>query len=255
VTAVVDARATGSIASGKVDTAGSTTPRLVLLGGFEATVAGSPVRVSDSAARLVAFAALHDGPLSRSYVAGSLWPETTDARAAANLRSALWRLRQNAPSIVDAHGVPLRLGGSVRVDVVEARRSMWSILDHNEEPRTSTLQSILAWGDLLPGWYDDWVILERDRFHELRLRTLQTLSERFTAVGRFGPAIDAGSAATREEPLRESAHRALIRAHLAEGNVGEALRHYRRYERILDEELGLAPSPEMRDLIEVLTVL
>jgi DNA-binding SARP family transcriptional activator len=211
--------------------------------------------MSDSSARLVAFVALHDGPLSRPFVAGSLWPDTTDARAAANLRSVLWRLRQSALSIVDADGLPLRLGGSVRVDVAEARRSMWNILDHDEEPRTSSLHSVLDSGDLLPGWYDDWIVLERDRLRELRLRTLQTLSERFTAVGRFGPAIDAGSAAVREEPLRESAHRALIRAHLAEGNVGEALRHYRRYERILDEELGLAPSPEMRDLIEVLTVV
>jgi DNA-binding SARP family transcriptional activator len=38
-----------------------------------------------------------------------------------------------------------------------------------------------------------------------------------------------------------------------EGNVGEALRQYRRYELLLGEELGLAPSREMRDLLDLVT--
>jgi DNA-binding SARP family transcriptional activator len=59
----------------------------------------------------------------------------------------------------------------------------------------------------------------------------------------------AGLAAVGREPLRESAHRALIQAHLAEGNAGEAVRRYRRYAEIADRELGVEPSPMMRALL------
>jgi DNA-binding SARP family transcriptional activator len=225
--------------------------RLTLLGGFEASVDGELVRVPEAVARLVAFLALHGAAVPRPFAAGTLWPDTTDDRSLANLRSALWRLRRSAPALVDVDG-PLRLRPAVQVDLAELGRLLGD-LDHDAEPRVEALQEVLAARELLPGWYDEWVVVERERLRELRLRALQTLCERFTAAGRFGPAIDAGSAAVRDEPFRESAQRALIRAHLVEGNVGEALRQYRRYELLLGEELGLAPSREMRDLLDLVT--
>jgi DNA-binding SARP family transcriptional activator len=51
------------------------------------------------------------------------------------------------------------------------------------------------------------------------------------------------------EPLRESAHRAVIEVHLAEGNPGEALRQYDLYRRLLRVELGLSPSQAIRSLV------
>jgi DNA-binding SARP family transcriptional activator len=67
--------------------------------------------------------------------------------------------------------------------------------------------------------------------------------------GRFGEAVQAGLAAVKAEPLRESAQRSLIRAHLAEGNLGEALRQYHSFRRLLLEELGVGPSAELEDLV------
>ncbi|MGH8905014.1 MAG: AfsR/SARP family transcriptional regulator [Egibacteraceae bacterium] len=63
-----------------------------------------------------------------------------------------------------------------------------------------------------------------------------------TAEGRYSQAIDAGLAAIAGEPLRESAHRALIRAYLAEGNPSEALRQYRIYRRLLHDPTRPPPS-------------
>lgn len=223
--------------------------RLSLLGGFEATFDGRLLPLPQSAERVVAFLALNDRPLSRAYVSGTLWPETTDERAGANLRSALWRLRRVGDPLVETTGTHLRLGRAVVVDVREVSRLMRKLMDRAATPRVRSLGAIFGSADLLPGWYEDWVLAERERLRQLRLRTLQTLCERYTALGRFGAAVDAGLAAVNEEPLRESAHRALIRAHLAEGNVAEALHQYRRYRHLLFEELGLKPSPEMQDLI------
>jgi DNA-binding SARP family transcriptional activator len=60
-------------------------------------------------------------------------------------------------------------------------------------------------------------------------------------------------AAVRAEPLRESAQRALIAAHLAEGNCGEALDQFKSYERLLASELGLCPSAQMLELVSAIT--
>jgi Bacterial transcriptional activator domain len=104
-------------------------------------------------------------------------------------------------------------------------------------------------GDLLPDWYDDSLVVERERLRELRVRALERVCEPFTALRSFGPAIEAGLAAVHSEPLRESAHRSLIGVYLAEGNQAEALRAYRAYRDLLHYELALEPSARMEELI------
>lgn len=59
----------------------------------------------------------------------------------------------------------------------------------------------------MPDWCDDWLVVERERLRELRIRALERVCEQLTAIGSFGQAIEAGMAAVRAEPLRESAHR------------------------------------------------
>jgi DNA-binding SARP family transcriptional activator len=105
--------------------------------------------------------------------------------------------------------------------------------------------------ELLPTWYDDddWLLVERERFHQLRLHALEALCQRLTAAGRYGQAVDAGLAAVAAEPLRESAQRTLIKAHLAEGNYGEANRQYELCRHLLAEELGVQPSNALRELV------
>jgi DNA-binding SARP family transcriptional activator len=56
-----------------------------------------------------------------------------------------------------------------------------------------------------PDWYDDWLQMERERFRQLRLHALETLAERFVALGRHAQAIDAALAAVQVDPLRETA--------------------------------------------------
>ena len=103
--------------------------------------------------------------------------------------------------------------------------------------------------DLLPEWPDDWVSAERERFHQLRLHALEAMCARLTALGCHGEAVDAGLAAVRADPLRESAHHAVISAHLAAGNRSEAIRQYGRCRHVLLRELGLEPSESLRDLV------
>jgi DNA-binding SARP family transcriptional activator len=226
---------------------------LRLLGGFELRLAGRPIGAPLSVERLLAFVCLQNRPVNRSFVAGTLWPDTTDARAAANLRSALWRLRRLLRGLLETSATHVRLGADAAVDAHELSASIWRVLDPSKEPATSDLLNVCAPCELLPGWYEEWVLVERERLRQLRLHALETLCERLTETRRFGPAVEAGLTAVQEEPLRESAQRCLIRAYLAEGNASDAIHQYRKYRAMLDEELGLEPSPQMIDLVRPLT--
>ena len=90
--------------------------------------------------------------------------------------------------------------------------------------------------DLLPDWYDDWLGVERDRLRLLRLAALEKRAREFFAVGDTTSAIQFGLAALAIEGARESAHRLVVDAHLAEGNTCEARREQLRFERCLSEE-------------------
>jgi len=211
----------------------------------------APVALPMSAQRLVAFLALHNRLLLRSFVAGSLWLDTPEERAQANLRSALWRLHRCNRDLVEVRGKQLRLSPEVEVDLREAEALARSALS-DSDPDIHELAPGRLGDDLLPDWYDDWVLMEREQFRQLRLRALDALCERLTRGGRLGEALDVGLSALVGEPLRESAHRAVIRIHLADGNPAEAIRQYRLCRRLLGE-LGVQPSQQIKDLMRGVT--
>jgi DNA-binding SARP family transcriptional activator len=223
------------------------TVRLELLGGFSLAGNGVAVDLPLSAQRLVAFLALQDRPLLRLYVAGVLWPDANEKRSYANLRSALWRLRKVGHEIVEARSANLRLSPTVDVDARRALAVAHSLLRGNWNPSHDGTALLAA--DLLPDWYDEWVVDERDRLHQLRVHALEVLARRLADGGSFGLAAEAGLAALQSNPLRESANRTLIEVFLAEGNPTEAVRHYRSYRSLLARELGLAPSERIRSLL------
>jgi len=226
--------------------------RLSLLGGFELRCAGQDVAVSRSGQRLLALLALQARPLERLWVAGTLWLDATEERAGASLRSALWRLPQpQGATVVEATTTHLRLARDLAVDVHELAGRAEG-LDGMAAPGDAALDPSALSKDLLPDWYEDWVVLERERFRQLRLHALEALCRRLTEAGRFGAAVQAGLAAVAGEPLRESAHRTLIQAHLAEGNPGEAVRQYQLYRRLLASELAIEPSAAIHVLVQPL---
>lgn len=234
-------------------TAAELSARLGLLGGFRLTIAREDVAVPMSAQRLVCFLALQQQPLLRTFVGGALWGDSTQHRAEGSLRSALWRLPR-PDMLVALTADHIALSQTVEVDYREAEALAHRVLDPAEEldDITKVTDEVLS-ADLLPDWTEDWVLMERERYHQLRLRALEALCARLSAKGRFGQAVQAGLAAVVGEPLRESSRRALIEAHLAEHNIGAALREYEAFSKLLQDELDITPSDGLRELIEALT--
>lgn len=221
-----------------------------LLRGFRLSHGPRVLHLPISTQRVVALLALQDRPVRRQYVAGLLWLDYPESSATASLRTVLWRLRRVCPELIETHAGHLSLAPGVRVDVRDAVALARALVagDAASEHRIDVRR--FGIGDLLPDWYEEWVEIERERFRQLRLHALEALCEQLTAAGSFAHAAEAGLAAVASEPLRESAHRVVIRLHLAAGNRGEAYRQLELYRRVLKSELGLAPSGAIEQLVQ-----
>lgn len=226
------------------------TYELDLLGGFSLRRWRRTCRVPNGGRRLVAYVALH-GSCRRSEVAGVLWPEACEERALASLRTGIWRLNRALPGLVTCTESLVELTAPVSVDCRE-QESLARVVLSARDLDGAWLQERMyqLWpGDLLPGWYDDWVVHEREGLRQLRLCSLERAADLFRQEGTLHLAMAAALEAVRTEPLRESANAVLISVHLAEGNVVEAVRCYEHYRRHVFSELGVHPSPALTRLL------
>ncbi|MFE5872692.1 BTAD domain-containing putative transcriptional regulator [Streptomyces roseifaciens] len=241
------------------------TLRIALLGGFRLVAGDVLVHIPAGSERLLAYVALRPGGVARSAVAENLWPDVSEARAHAALRSALNRLRgAGCRRVLDVGPAELALAEDVAVDLHGLRSLARAVLDGPESPGadardpgaqdpgaqdvgTREIEGLSQ--DLLPGWCDEWALREAEEWRQLRLHALEALARRFAGTRHFAHAVSAAGAAVRADPLRESARAALITAHLAEGNQSEALREFRQYRSLLRSELGLHPTPELLGLV------
>ena len=222
-----------------------------LLDGFTLRLSGGDAEASADlprgVQRLVAHVCLTGRP-ARAAIAGRLWPDVSEEHAHGSLRSALWRVQRDVPGLLDLSGGALSLAAGVHVDVRDltdwARRAMDPLAAPEGRPGDLDLD-----GELLPGWYDDWVLLEREWLRQLRVHAFEAMAGKLAAAARYGEAVEAAYAAVRAEPLRESAHRAVVRIHLAEGNLVEAVRAYQACRELFARELGVVPTSEMSRLV------
>jgi DNA-binding SARP family transcriptional activator len=228
----------------------ATAPRVRLLDGFavEPAAGGLPVgELPRGVQRLVAHVCLTGRP-DRTAIAGELWPDVREEQAQGSLRSALWRLQKVVPGLLDVSGGIAPAAG-VRVDVAELAAWARRVLDPTGFGDELAVPDAGLRGELLPGWYDDWVLMERERLRQLRMHALEAVAARLAAAGRHGEALQVAYAAVRAEPLRESAHRTVVRVHLGEGNVAEAVRAYDLYRDLVEQELGVGPTEQMTRLV------
>lgn len=151
------------------------------------------------------------------------------------------------PRLLIAEGQALSVTPGAEVDFREQEEFATSLL-HDPTGDLGDLRSglpALHQEALLPGWYDDWVVFERERLSQLRLRALEITAHLFIQYGDLDTALELALEAVRVEPLRETANAALIAVYLAEGNAYDALSHYEAFRERLARELGLSPSPRL----------
>jgi DNA-binding SARP family transcriptional activator len=141
----------------------------------------------------------------------------------------------------------------IAVDVRRVTALAQCLLDGGEVAAASSTVRDLLSGELLPDWYEDWVIVERERLRHLSLHSAEALCHRMIGAGKYSEAIEAAFIGIRQEPLRESFRRLLVQTLIAEGNYAEALRQFDEYRALLRDELNLDPSPHIMALVNSLS--
>jgi DNA-binding SARP family transcriptional activator len=210
-------------------------PRLRLLGIAALADAHGPwLPLSRKDAALVARLAL-DGRQTRTQVASWLWPAAPLPRAHANLRQRLYRLRQASAALVEEAGEGLQLCASVAIDLDSADADFDAPL----------LASLAAEDDNVQDWLDD----ARRHWLARRVDRMSGLASRLEGAGALAPALALTERLLALEPLLEHGWRRLMRLHVLRGDRAAAVSAFERCERVLRDELGLAPSPETQALL------
>ncbi|MDQ1812056.1 BTAD domain-containing putative transcriptional regulator [Massilia sp. CCM 9210] len=227
----------------------------------------NPALNNRAARELLCYLVLHrNHPQRRETLADLFWEDSPPEQARKYLRQALWRIQSALRPVADCGGVQalevdpewiqLNSCDQLQVDVAqfeEAMRCCHGIpgaqLDDIARRRLEDAVGLYR-GDLLEGWYQDWCVVERERFQNELLDALEKLvcwcesrhdSERGLAHAKRMLALD---------PAREQVYRHMMQLHVLAGNRTQALREFQRCERVLMQELGVNPSQQTRALYE-----
>lgn len=226
---------------------------LHLLGGWKLTRGTETVVVPKRLQRLIALLAL-SGPMARVRLGPALWPASTDARAANSLRVALWQASHTLPDLLADVRDPIALHEDVAVDV----HNVYRLMDRAETGPASSVPVVptrLQESELLPDWYDDWVIGEQERLRARRVQTLERLAADYLARDEPERALDCAQGATDLDPLSETSHQLVIESHIGAGNYVVARRAFETFRERVRTELDVEPSPRMRHRLESLRVM
>lgn len=217
---------------------------------------------------LLAYLALEPGVHSREHLVTLFWPDLPEENGRQNLSQTLTRLRRTlgpAGKIVKAtrQDVWLDEAAAIAVDVQTFRRLLGETGRHRHEQKTSCAQcqedlalaAALVRGDLLEGLsiddsvvFEEWLLLERERIHQLRLGGLTDLADGALDDGRYDTAIQYARQQVALESWREIAHRQLIKALALSGRRNAALVQYEQCRAILLKELGVEPTSVTQQL-------
>ena len=127
----------------------------------------------------------HHTSLSRQHLAYTFWPDSSDAQARANLRAALSKLRKAWPAVnhyisIDNQSVQWRAGTEFELDTTTFEQYLAAAdAAHDVDSEISLLARAtgLYSGPLLPDFFEDWILSERERLEQIFLGALERLSE------------------------------------------------------------------------------
>jgi DNA-binding SARP family transcriptional activator len=210
--------------------------------------------------------AQHDVPQGRDKLVELLWPEVPPRQGRRMLSDTLWRARRlltppdaddTAVLIIGGDTVTFRPDAATWVDVIAFERDLSTLADAIDERQIAALRSAIALyrGDFLEDCYDDWALYERERLRERYLGVSRQLLSHYFTTRAYAAGLQLALQLVRADPLREDAHRDLMRLYYLLGREADALRAYEQCCTVLDQELGVEPDPETLSLYEEIVAL
>ena len=226
--------------------------RIQLFGTPRITIAGQPIVLTSSPlVQLIGYVALHAAAgraVTRSKLAGTLFPDQTEAHARRLLSETLYRLRRTlgdqADTMLRADEDLIALG-PVRIDVNEFRA-------HTNAPNLTDWRAAIELyaGDLLEDLDAEWVLGTRASLHEQHLALLERTCAACIEAGDLAAALSYAHRWTLADPLREEAHRTAMQLYAQLGRHAAALQQFNQLTRLLADELQAEPLPETQALAD-----
>lgn len=229
--------------------------KITLLGQFSLRIEDKPVELTSRPAQtLLAYLLLNrSANHRRERLAGLMWPDSSESSARQSLRNALYQLRQAIGDdylLADKSSLAFNEAAPHSLDVTLLKSEPVSDDPDELMPVLSVYE-----GDLLPGFYEDWILLERERLRALFEQRLRTLLDGLGAAARWQEMQAWAERWIALGHVPEPAYRALMMSHAAMGDQAGMATSYRRCIQALDEELGVAPSSETQALYERLSAV
>ncbi|HEU0252277.1 MAG TPA: BTAD domain-containing putative transcriptional regulator [Pyrinomonadaceae bacterium] len=214
---------------------------------------------------LLSYLLIHrDRPHSREALASLLWGNTSTEKSKKYLRQALWHLHgalntQNGNAEVlkvDHDWLSLNPSSDLWTDVADFERAFAGAegipgkqLDSQQAEALKNAAALYN-DDLLPGWYQDWILFERERLQNMYLLILDKLIGYLQYHQQYEVAQGYGTTILKYDPARERTHRQLMHLYYLGGDRTAALRQFERCASALKQELGVKPERRTIELYE-----
>jgi len=200
---------------------------------------------------LLAYLVFHrKRPQSREHLINLFWGERPEHKARRSLTTALWHIRSCLPDdyiISDYSSVQVNPQAIIWVDVDE-----FNHLVHSNDSENLVMALNLYHGTLLDGFYDDWIMNERYRIEADYEEALTRLMLMQQDARLYQQALQTALRLVDQDPLREDAHRLVMRAFCRLGQRNAALEQYRHCRQLVQEELGAEPMAETVELYQTI---
>jgi DNA-binding SARP family transcriptional activator len=243
--------------------------RIFLFGRMNLSIGAQTPEMTHTVQALFAYLVLHrQRSHPRELLAGVLWGDYPEKRAQNSLRTALWRLRRMIESegvergtylsTTRTHALAFNCNSPYWLDV---ERFESGVLDGLAKPVSSmtdqdaaALEDVIALynGDLLDGFYEEWVLPERERFYRLFLSGTKHLMRYYRHAGRYDDALICGRLILQRDPLQEDIHFEIMMLHAENGQRALAIRQFEICRETLINELGIEPITGIQTLCEQL---
>ena len=223
--------------------------KISLFGGIKITKDGEPIEPPPYRTYgLLAFLLLRDKlPIRRERLGSLLYEDLSDSKVRGRVTDHIWQIKKHLPGfpiISTAENVNLDRK-YIWVDVKALQEEVNSLQDPLNEKFLELYQ-----GELLPELYDEWVFVERERWHNHYLRMLHALINNLIAEEDFDKAILRMERLLRDEPYDEEVVRLLMQTYARIGRRGAALAAYEKFHLLSTEQIGLEPDAKTKKIYQ-----
>ncbi len=230
---------------------------ILLLGAPQINRQQQPVAIPRRKSRaIIYYLAAQTHPLTRDHLLAFFWPDHDRSTGQQNLRATLYGLRKTFGALLAVDEDTIALAPETRVD---ARMFEAQLADPSADLFAIKETLALYRGDFLHGFtlpdlpeFDDWAMLERERYRRLAVSGLTRLGHLYEAQQDFRAALETLDQALAFDPLQEDLQRLALRWHYLAGDRAGAIRRYENFRQLLGDEMGVPPMEETRTLYDAI---